>query len=96
MKHYIVIEVRETSDRKHGTDAGDIRRVLHKYAKEREFNIADMIFREDRTELYNGQRNPYPEIRNIFEAVMISFKESMYQWNRRLAFYGRNSNEDNS
>lgn len=75
IKHYIVIEVRENLDREYGTDAGDIRGTIHKFIKDRGINAADMIFHEDRTRLYNGSPNPYPEIKSIFEAVMESFKE---------------------
>lgn len=75
LKHYIIVEVRENPDRKYGTDAGDIRKVIHEYTKERGLNCADMIYREDRRKLPGGVYNPYPQIKEIYESSIAAMKE---------------------
>lgn len=75
MKHYILIEVREREERNRGTDAGDMRKVIHEYAKERGFNISDMVFREDMTRVpFLKLVSPYKEIRRIFETINDEYK----------------------
>lgn len=78
MKHYIIIEVRETEGRIRGTDAGEIRGVLHKYIKERDLNAADAMIREDREWLHPlmqeagtpRERNPYHMAKEVFVKAM--------------------------
>jgi len=75
LKHYILIEVREREDRKYGTDAGDIRRVLHEYIKEAGINAADQIYREDMERVpFLRLRSPYKQIREIFETITNEYK----------------------
>lgn len=76
MKHYILIEVRERDDRKYGSDAGDIRKAIHEFCKERGIKFGDMIFREDRIYIpFTRTKSPYLQIRETYESIMNQCKE---------------------
>lgn len=70
MQHYIIIRVTE-GPREPGesTQAGHLRRRLHKLALELNINVADSLIREDRSKFVDGRPVPYKEAQQLFDKV---------------------------
>ena len=74
MKHYIIVEVRESDPGANQSVAGRLRKVIHRAAAEQGRDVADIIVRGDKATDYFGFPTRWAEVHELFTAKLNSAK----------------------